>query len=298
MSSLGPANYEFNVAIYGMDYVSFKHENLGPALQDAIAASLQMDRLMPEEVVMFKIDYDDVNAALNDGNKLFDTFAWVGMNAEQRAKIKIVAKPAEAKKIDGKAVRDALAYLYMMLMIQARVPSTGSQIPKFLTDILSIKDDAGDLMKKIANFDLNKIRHTWIKHVDISKLPQQANSRLGLVLAGHRLMAPFILYTPKSQLAPELATAIDAVKAYRRKGFSWNVHSYTRTGDLLAKFGNINGNLSNMMFEAFTKEQLNDMAAKKIIYKAPDSYDQRHTQYKTWTVDMWTSVGDFVKFST
>ena len=79
--------------------------------------------------------------------------------------------------------------------------------------------------------------------------------------------------------------AIQVAKSFRLAGFCWDFHPATRNPNVLAKYGNINKNITNLILEAYKPETIKMMVQTKKLAKEP-IYDPAYTNYKTWNKDM------------
>lgn len=248
------------------------------------------------------VSLDDISTAVNElpkdpqtvslselltrGMKLFDAVVWLTAGRPtshpltQDVSLTKEQIPSLAK------VADAVFYCYFMLMTQARYPVSQNEkekprIPNFLKTIMSLDQDQHVYVERICSFEPRKFDPKWAMYVQFKGLGQETLSRFGLGVAGYRNFGPFGLYKPKADMNPELVPAFTFARNIATSPASWDIHPLTRNPEVLAKRGNLNKNLSNLMLDAFTKEQLEEMKDAKIIYKIPER-EPTHRNYYQW----------------
>jgi hypothetical protein len=224
---------------------------------------------------------------LDLGMKLFDAIVW--LTAGRPSSHALTLDPSLTKeRVPSLAkVADAVFFCYFMLMTQARYPVSSNEkdkpkIPNFLKTIMGLDQDQHVYVERICSFEPRKFDPKWAMYVQFRGLGQETLSRFGLGVAGYRNFGPFGLYKPKSDMDPDLKPAFDFAKTIATSPASWNVHPLTRNPDVLARRGNLNKNLSNLMLDVFTTEQLTEMRDAKIIFKIPER-EPTHRNYFQWT---------------
>jgi hypothetical protein len=223
---------------------------------------------------------------LERGMKLFDAVVWltagrpVSHPLSQDAALTKEQIPSLAK------IADSVFFCYFMLMTQARYPVSQNEkekprIPNFLKTIMSLDQEQHVYVERICSFEPRKFDPKWAMYVQFKGLGQETLSRFGLGVAGYRNFGPFGLYKPKSDMDEDLKPAFEFAKKIASSPASWNIHPLTRSPEVLAKRGNLNKNLSNLMLDVFTTTQLEEMRDAKIIYKIPER-EPTHRNYYQW----------------
>lgn len=224
---------------------------------------------------------------LEVGMKLFDAIVW--LTAGRPASHPLTLEPGMPKENIPSlhSVAKSVFYCYFMLVTQARYPVSAKatekpKIPNFLRTIMGMDEEQHVYVERICSFEPVKFDPAWAKYVKFEGFGQETLSRFGLGTAGYRLFGPFKLYAPKSGLSPELMAAYNFARTVAMSPATWDVHPLTRNPNILTKRGNLNKNLSNLILECFTLDQIAEMAKAKIIYEAPKR-DANHRNYVTWS---------------
>lgn len=226
---------------------------------------------------------------LAHGMKLFDAIVW--LTAGRPASHPLTVEPSLTKdKIPSMhEVARAVFYCYFMLVTQARYPVSRSEtekprIPNFLKTIMGMDKEQHVYVDTICSFSPQKFDPAWAKHVSFAGFGQEVISRFGLGVAGYRMFGPFGLYNPKPDMDQSLLPAFEFARKIAKAPSSWNIHPLTRHPNVLTARGNLNKNLNNLMLDAFSQADLEEMQKSKVIYRIPIR-EPAHKQYKQWTSD-------------
>lgn len=223
------------------------------------------------------------------GMKLFDAVVW--MTAGRPASHPLTLDPSIS--VDDQPsmheIARAVFYVYFFLLTQARYPvaNEGDEKPKvsnFLTNVMGMDKDQSHYVKLICTFAPQKFNPAWVKHVNFERLGQEVLSRFGLGVAGYRMFGPFKLYSPKSDLSAELLAAYNFARNVAMNPPTWDIHPLTRSPEILTSRGNLNKNLTNLILDCFTTEQIQEMAAAKVLYGVPER-QPNYMNYKTWSAE-------------
>lgn len=223
------------------------------------------------------------------GMKLFDAVVWLTAGRPTSHALTIDPSITKEQIPSLSKVADSVFYCYFMLMTQARYPVSQNEkdkprIPNFLKTIMSLDQDQHVYVDRICSFEPRKFDPKWVRFVQFKGLGQETLSRFGLGVAGYRNFGPFGLYKAKPDMNEELKPAFEFARKIATAPASWNIHPLTRSPDVLSRRGNLNKNLSNLMLDAFTAEQLREMSEAKIIYKIPER-EPTHRNYFQWSAD-------------
>jgi hypothetical protein len=226
---------------------------------------------------------------LSLGMKLFDAIVW--LTAGRPTSHDLVADPGLTKdKIPSMhEIARAVFYCYFMLVTQARYPVSRNEtekprIPNFLKTIMGMDKDQHVYVDTVCSFSPQKFDPAWARYVNFTGFGQEVLSRFGLGVAGYRMFGPFGLYNPKADMDPSLRPAFEFARSIAKAPSSWNVHPLTRNPNILTARGNLNKNLNNLMLDAFSRVDLEEMERSKVIYRMPVR-DPSHRQYKQWTAE-------------
>jgi len=221
------------------------------------------------------------------GMKLFDAVVW--LTTKRPSSHPLDADPAMKKETISSMhdVARAVFFCYFMLITQARYPVSSKnkdkpKIPNFLRTIMGMDSEQHVYVERICSFEPQKFDPAWARHVNFSGFGQEVLSRFGLGVAGYRMFGPFGLYAPKPTMSQELMPAFEFARTVATAASSWAIHPLTRDPNILTSRGNLNKNLGNLILDAFTDEQIDEMVQSKIIYARPER-QPTHRNYHRWT---------------
>ncbi|RKF65288.1 hypothetical protein OnM2_010022, partial [Erysiphe neolycopersici] len=154
---------------------------------------------------------------------------------------------------------------YFFVIIRAHPPSDSGiyanlPMPNFIKNIMNCKASIAEVSDYISSFDLIKLSPEWVKYIPTTSISQETVNRLGLGVAGYRLVSVLNvvepdMYTDNSNSEEEyryktkpayLDVAVTVIRSFRQAGYCWNFHPATRSPDIMSKYGNINKNAGNL----------------------------------------------------
>lgn len=232
------------------------------------------------------------------GMKLFDALVW--LTAGKPASHPLMVDPG--LKVDDipslHSIAKSVFYCYFMLVTQSRYPvskhaTDKPKIPNFLRTIMGMDKEQHVYVETICSFEPVKFDPAWARYVQFTGFGQETLSRFGLGTAGYRLFGPFKLYAPKPDIPEHIRNAYNFARTVATTPATWDVHPLTRNPNILTRRGNLNKNLSNLILECFTEEEIEEMVEARIIYKVPVK-DLNHKNYLTWSAADDISGNSFI----
>ncbi|RKF62101.1 hypothetical protein OnM2_036073 [Erysiphe neolycopersici] len=253
----------------------------------------------------------DVMRLLANGTKFFDALVYLSMEEEIRPKPiflefeKAADGTIEIPTYDDMSKLTTFIFVaYFFVVIRAHAPSdngiyANQPIPNFIANIMNCKSTVTEVSDYISSFDLIKLSPEWVKFIPTTSISQESVNRLGLGVAGYRLVSVFNviapdMYTDKTAKDEEykyatkpayLDVAVSVMRSFRQAGYCWNFHPATRSPDIMSTYGNINKNAGNLILECYTKKTLEKLKSIKKLSVIPQ-FDPAHTEYRTWTLEM------------
>jgi len=224
---------------------------------------------------------------LTCGMKLFDAIVWLTAGRPESHPL----RRDPGKKPDSvpsmHQIARAVFYCYFMLVTQARYPATRTvkdkpRIPNFLRTIMGMERDQHEYVETICSFEPQKFDPAWARHVRFGGFGQEVLSRFGLGVAGYRMFGPFGLYSARQDMDPALRPAFQFAHRVATSPASWDVHPLTRNPDILTSRGNLNKNLGNLILDAFSDQDIDEMVKAKVIFAKPER-EPTHRNYRQWT---------------
>jgi len=114
--------------------------------------------------------------------------------------------------------KQRLLWTALFLMLRGSYPESvgndvGRDVPAFLRNICGMNESPANVAQGLASFDLKKIEPVWIRGITWSTFAAAIKQRLGLGLAGYRMLGPFKLYPCRADAPDEAKEAYEWVRA-------------------------------------------------------------------------------------
>jgi len=293
-----------NFAITGFDSVS----------PDATFVHEVVKSFLSHGSKIYTIPLDDIRVAvsmdvapsatmeqlLSMGNKIGNIIVlWTIARAEGWAKggrweqlidetMELKPQPSD-KSLAGHAKLTAAWAMFGLLRAHApHVPSVGrtQDVPRFISEILCEKRSVGVLGTDWSDSDPLNWSMDWIKHIDWTTIGPEFMSRIGLGLAGHRILTAFKDITPEGAGLQQYMEAYKGACYLAEKPPSWTVHPATRDPHLLATLGNINKNATNLILAIYTTKQVQEMHGSVFGKGVQPRSDPQHKRWLQWSVEL------------
>lgn len=239
-----------------------------------------------------------VAEAIRAGTRLFDALAYFSLPMNQRPVP--MHSPLEADEEDPSALEigRAVFYVYFYILIRGHAPgeddgTDANPAPNFLRSVMGLNEHPSEYSERIASFDLNLLDHRWVKYITINNLGLQAQNRLALGLAGYRLPGVLTLLPFRNDADEEAIRAATAVRNFVLRGAVWDCHSVTRTAEFLDTVKNFNANVTNLILQVYTAEQINSLRERRVI-PIELRENERFTQWRQWNDDTFSNFTDYI----
>jgi len=223
---------------------------------------------------------------LEIGMKLFDAIVWLtaGRPTTHPLEVNVTKSPDTIPSMHS--IARSVFYCYFFLLTQARYPvrTAGEGQPavaNFLRVVMGMDENQSVYIDRLCSFEPQKFNPAWVKFVAFANFGQEAISRFGLGVAGYRMFGPFKIYNPRAGLPANLMDAYNFARNISMAAPTWDIHPLTRNAEVLTRRGNLNKNLSNLILDVFTDEQINEMVEAKMLYKRPER-EPNYKNYFTW----------------
>jgi hypothetical protein len=228
---------------------------------------------------------------LEHGMKLFDALVWLTAGRPDEHPLVVDPAMTEDQVSSLQNIAKSVFYVYFFLITQARYPVRTGQanppkVPNFLNVVMGLDSPQGTYIERICSFNPVGFDAKWAEHISFRGLGQETLSRFGLGVAGYRLFGPFKLYDCKADATAEVRRAYNFARNVSLANPTWDIHPLTRDPTILNRRGNLNKNLGNLILDAFTDEQINEMVTAKVLYDRP----QREPVFRNYL--MWNEADD------
>ena len=170
--------------------VTLSVEALALALQPFVKGGSTLGVISTDDLTIFfpadKSENPSVGDMVSVGTPLFDAMIYHALGDKSDVQVVISTKDASVPEAREWSLRVFVAYFF--LLTQAHYPRSIDKAPKFIRESLAFSESMGDLAAKLASFDLSKMPTAWIRHILFEGFGTEAMSRLGLGVAGYRLL--------------------------------------------------------------------------------------------------------------
>lgn len=261
--------------------IDINPDEIAKCLQDYVTRGSSIIGVAKEDIDVRLViiptgeDKKNLTMLVKGGMKLFDAIAYLSFPESDRPEL-INDNSRTVDQIPGMMeIAKAVFYCYFFLLTQARYPVSSNteqkpKVPQFLKGIMQLDQGQETYIDKLCSFEASKFDPRWIKYVKFQGMGQEALSRFGLGVAGYRLFGPFKYYEVKKEIPQNLSAAVSFASSIAKSSPTWDIHPVTRNPSVLAKRGNLNKNLGNLILEVFTDDQISEMVNSKILYKKPE----------------------------
>jgi hypothetical protein len=264
-------------------------------------------------VLYFLIQPEKANGPLACGNSLFDVLIYQASPAGITVQALPDAQRPRARSADDVARALFVQYFFVLTRGTYSISATnvvGSDMPNFLVGILGAGLTPLEYSEMLATFPILHLDARWVEHINFNAMDQAALSRFGLGVAGDRCFAPF-KYLPRPPKAthggqgstPQLIAAYEVAMSFVNAAPNWDRHPTTRSPTILAQYGSLNNNATNLAIELWCNEDntgpdpllWQPLVNHKMIYAMPNS-NVRHQEWKNWNVLYAPNAGRRIQF--
>lgn len=212
----------------------------------------------------------DVLDALMWGTKFFDARFFFMLDVTRRPVVQPGTRLTDPESTVVANVGRRLSWMAMYMMLRGGYPSTdanvvGVNVPKFLMDIFGAGLSPKGVADELASFPLNKIKPDWIKTMDWSRAGVEFGQRLGLAVAGYRILGMFKIYRHKSDADATEVAAYNWIRELAQQPADYDIMSITRSPALISRLGPWNKNLYSAVYHIFSDQDIQEAVAHKII---------------------------------
>lgn len=277
---------------------------IGTALQEFIQIGSQKGQISKDDLeIIYRegtniTSFRDVADAIKHGTRLFDALAYFSLPAAERPEPEHRPLGPEESDPSPLDIGRAIFYVYFYILIRGHAPTDEdgtdqNPVPNFLKSVMGLEDSPDHYSECVASFDLNLLDHHWVKYIQINNLGIQAQNRLALGLAGYRLPGVLTLFQFRDDAPVEAIRAATAVRNFVNRGAVWDCHSVTRTAAFLDVIKNFNANVTNVILEVYTAEQIAQLRRRRVL-PVDLVHNERFTQWQQWTDATFDQFTDYI----
>lgn len=204
---------------------------------------------------------DEINTVeqiYNHGIHIFDFFIYKYLKSKNIDKAFTVEKTKDLGSFPE--YLQAIFSLFFISMTRGKTALNDNEVlPKFLSNYLNINLTYVKITKRLSSNPLSSLSHNWIQDINISELSKPVQQRLLSGIAGTRIFNVFKSYVPNnlSNVNISVVRIYNLVKDVANSGPFFEMHPFfipTESSSI-----SISKNLSNLLIEIFTAEELKDL---------------------------------------
>jgi len=284
--------------------VTFNHQDLAAALNAFVTAGSVRGQIAITDLSIISRDadnlepFDSVADAILRGTRLFDALAYFSLHTDLRPTV--VHEELGEDDVDPTPdeIGRSLFYIFMFILIRGSAPSitatnNTTPVPRFLTSVMNFTETPDVHAERLASFDIQLMHHGWVRYIALHGLDHTVQNRLALGVAGYRLPAALCIAELRQDLAPELVTAVNAVRTFVNRGMVWDCVGHVRSPRFLDAVKNMNKNVGNLISLTVPDEVIARLVRLRVLFEAP-VYDERFTQYLSWTDATFATFDDYI----
>lgn len=284
--------------------VTYNHQDLAAALNAFVTAGSVRGQIAITDLSIVSRHannlepFTTVADAISRGTRLFDALAYFSLHPDLRPDIvhEELGEDEEDPAVDD--IGRSLFYVFMFILIRGSAPShiatnNTTPVPRFLSNVMNLTETPDVYADRLASFDIQLMHHGWVRHITLDGLDHTVQNRLALGVAGYRLPAALCIAELKQDLAPELVTAVEAVRNFVNRGMVWDCVGHVRSARFLDAVKNMNKNVGNLISLSVPDDVIARLVRLRVLFEAP-VYDERFTQYLTWTNATFAEFDDFI----
>jgi hypothetical protein len=238
----------------------------------------------------------NLDEALANGTKFFDAVYYFHNALPPTINILGPAPGAATLQAAKAAITKRLFWMALWVMIRGSYPTgagvtAGASIPAFLINMCGMNEAPDITSAELASFNLRNMGTGWVRHIQWDLMAPAVRQRLGLGLAGYRMLGPFKSYQLRAGVPAEVTAAFNWVRDIATSPLDYSILSATRDPVLISRLGSWNKALGNLILLAFTPADIADMVTNRIIFATPVR-DPRADTWRTWATGAAVILAD------
>lgn len=282
-----------SIASFQSTIINYDITQLGAAIMSQISDVGRLHLITAGDLQIFGQNVDqpptDVRTAVRYGTKFFDALLYFSLENARRPAVQM--GPDNLENLSNLIIttKKHLLWMAIFLMLRGSYPSdagqaVGTNIPAFLRNICGMNISPAELAASLASFELRNLNPNWIRQINWTDFAPEIRQRLGLGLAGYRMLSPFSCYPLRQGVSDEARAAANWVININNQPLDFAILSCTRSPAIVSRYKSWNKSLGNLLLECYTQAQLTEMVQNRIIFAMPVR-DPRSDTWRTWAND-------------
>lgn len=266
--------------------INIDSKTLGGILRDFVIQGSGKNVLQAQDVIIRlqtgQTQGDDIPVIdlLEQGTSLFAALIYVNSTDRSNFSYQSVKPTLGFWTADTVAKYVFTAYFY--ILTQNRAVNLITEGANFIRTTIGVSDDVKAIGARLFETGMEKIPHDWIRAIKIKELQQESRNRLGLGIAGYRLMQAFLSIDPVADAPTEVTEAWKNIRDSVGRGYFYGFHTHFRSAQFITTFSSLNKTLSDLLAKWGKPEEVAAAKDRKVLAVMP-TRDLRYSRYNLLT---------------
>jgi len=279
---------QFTNGLVGLqsNLISIDTDTLGSILKDYVIQGSGKNVLQAQDVII-RLSSDQTQAEdvpiltlLEQGTSLFA--AMIYNNTTDRDNFTYMSPKPTTGVWTADTVAKYVFVAYFYILTQNRAVNLIEQDANFIRTTIGVSEDVKTIGARLFETGMEKIPHDWIRAIKIKELQQESRNRLGLGIAGYRLMQAFLSIDPKEGAPEPAKQAWTAIRDSVGRGYFYGFHTHFRDSSFITTFSSLNKTLNDLLATHGKPEEVQAAVARKVLAVMPNK-DLRYSRYNLLT---------------
>lgn len=217
---------------------------------------------------------------LESGTSLFAALIYI--NSDDRDNFSYQAPEDQSNQWTAESISKMLYAAYFYILTQNRAINLIQTEANFMRTTIGMSGTTVEIGRKLFEGGFEKIPHDWVRSIRIRDLEPESRNRLGLGIAGYRLLQAFQSIEPKSDAPADATAAWAAIRASVNRGYFYGFHTHFRSERFIQRFVSLNKVLNDLLARHGMEDQIQAAVDRKILAVRP-TMDLRYKVYNRLT---------------
>jgi hypothetical protein len=278
------ARIDFTIGVEGIEsrLIDIDTVSLGNILRDYVIQGSGRNVLLASDVIIKmppgSEQGDEVSAAdlLEYGTSLFAALIYV--NSTDRENFRYETGVSQPDRWNAEFIAKIVFIAYFYILTQNRAVNLITTEANFITTTIGQPVPKEEIGRLLFEGGFEKIPHDWVRAITIRDLAPESRNRLGLGIAGYRLMQAFQSIDPTDDAPQDALRAWEAIRNSVNRGYFYGFHTHFRTERFIQRFVSLNKVLNDLLARHGKPDQIAAAVDRKILAVRPTA-DLRYKIY-------------------